>query len=251
MKTQRCLQPTRQPCSSGAQRPTAEHSRSDKQATPLAEAGVLQSPELAHPTAEPLRQNAIQRLQREHGNTHVQPMVSARNAKSLLQRKAALQRDGEFQLNMPELGSSLGKAQPPLLNVPRLRLNLINRRGVARLQSNDPAPPPWLGQAQTAVPQSSEDESDDLWSLDFDMKINPQSALARSLAQQDTLEQLLSGEEAKGTPLGLRVFNTAVNVLMATPEGKKLRRRLHLEDVTITLNPAEGNYGVSATFRFP
>jgi hypothetical protein len=52
----------------------------------------LGSLSLAHPTAQPLRQEAIQRLQHDHGNAHVQRVVSGWHAHSS-QRSAAVQRD--------------------------------------------------------------------------------------------------------------------------------------------------------------
>jgi len=159
------------------------------------------------------------------------------------------QRDRYLRLTMPELGASL--QQSPQVNVPRLRLDVINLRGVTLLPPINPAPPPWLSQTPTAS-QQSRDEFIPLWLLELPLQIDPDpdSELARFQKQQEVLEYFLSGAEVQDTPLAWRLSNTAVNLYATTPGGQDVRRRLGLEDVTILLNPPKRLYGVIVTFRF-
>ncbi len=169
-----------------------------------------------------------------------------------------LQRLEHFRLTPPTL--RLPPRQPLSLFPPgeelRLRLDLLDLRNVTRIRPVTPTLPPFL----TGLPPSStgpsageEEEVRPLWALEFEMEADEDSPLGQALESEERTEQILStlsGEEAEETPLGVNLLTAAVNLLAATPQGRALRDRLGLTNVTVVANPAEGTFGVIVEYEF-
>jgi hypothetical protein len=122
--------------------------------------------------------------------------------------------------------------------VPKLQLrkDLFLLRGVSDLQPKDPATP-------------DDDDRPKFWALDFDALVDDESPLGRALADQKRIKQIYTGKADDDTPLGLNLTNAAVNILMSTPPGQNFLDTLHIKNLTIVLDPTQGNYGLSVKFR--
>src|SRR5207248_3210296 len=110
---------------------------------------------------------------------------------------------------------------------------------------------PLLGvpSASPATAGSQPDEVDNVWDLDFDLDVNPDSALARDQASLEQVEA--TSGDAQDTPLELKLVNTAVNLLGAIPRVRAARERLQnalrVDSLTIIANPLPGQetFGIS------
>lgn len=125
-----------------------------------------------------------------------------------------------------------------LSTVPKfqLRKDLFLLRGVTDIQPKDPATP-------------DEDDRPKFWVLDFDALVDDDSPLGRAIAEQERIKQIYSGKPKDDTPLSLNLSNAAFNILTSTPPGQNLLDKLHLKNVTIVLDPTQGNYGLSVKFK--
>lgn len=168
-----------------------------------------------------------------------------------------LQRQQDFRLTPPTL--SLPPRRPlslfPPGEEPRLRLDLLGLRGVTSIRPVVPTLPPFLTVPPPTGTTTGEEkeEARPIWALEFELEPEEGSSLARILETEERTKQILSnlsGEEAEETPLGLELLNAGVNILAATPPGRAVRERLHLNNVTIVLNPVDGTYGAVVGFEF-
>jgi hypothetical protein len=118
----------------------------------------------------------------------------------------------------------------------KLRKDLFRMQGVTDVQPKDPTTP-------------DDDDRPKFWVLDFDALVDDDSPLGRALAEQKRIQQIYSGKADDDTPLGLNLVNAGVNILTSTPPGQRFLDTLHLKNVTIVLDPTQGNYGLSVKFK--
>jgi hypothetical protein len=95
----------------------------------------------------------------------------------------------------------------------------------------------------------------DLWALSFDLDIDKSSALGQMLARQKKEKALLtalSGKTSEGTPLGLELLNTGINILGELPPLRGAREKLHstLRVNNITIVADGENFGAMVEFKF-
>ena len=159
------------------------------------------------------RERVVLRLQQTEGNARV------------VQRLASLAGDAAVQ-------------RQSLHPVPKfqLRKDLFLLRGVSDVQPKDPATP-------------DDDDRPKFWVLDFDALVDDESPLGRALAEQKRIKQIYTGKADDDTPLGLSLSNAAVNILTSTPPGQNFLDKLHIKNLTIVLDPTQGNYGLSVKFK--
>ena len=159
------------------------------------------------------RERVVLRLQQTEGNARVVQRLAALDAGAVVQRQSL----------------------PPVPKY-RLRKDLFLLRGVNDIQPKDPATP-------------DDDDRPKFWVLDFDALVDDDSPLGKALAQQKRIKQIYTGKADDDTPLGLSLSNAAVNILTSTPPGQNFLDKLHVKNVTIVLDPSQGNYGLSVKFR--
>jgi hypothetical protein len=186
------------------------------QARPSLDAGGLTShdpwPILA--TADQhTRERVVLRLQQTEGNARV------------VQRLAGLSSGVPVQRQSVRLVPKL-----------QIRKDLFHMRGVSDVKPKDPATP-------------DDDDRPKFWVLDFDALVDDDTPLGRALAEQKRIKQIYTGKADDDTPLGINLSNAAVNILMSTTPGQNFLDTLHIKNLTIVLDPTQGNYGLSVKFK--
>jgi|GEM_PF-4570920 len=163
------------------------------------------------------RERVILRLQQTEGNASVVQRLGAPAASA-----------GDAPVQRQSL--------PP---VPRyqLRKDLFLLRGVSDIRPKD------------SVATPDEDDRPKFWVLDFDALVDDDSPLGRAIAEQKRIKHIYTGKADDDTPLGLSLSNAAVNILTSTPPGQNFLDKLHIKNVTIVLDPSQGNYGLSVKFK--
>lgn len=160
------------------------------------------------------RERVVLRLQQTEGNA------------SVVQRLAGLAGDATVQR----------QSLPPVPKY-QLRKDLFLLRGVNDVQPKDPVATP------------DDDDRPKFWVLDFDALVDDDSPLGRALTDQKRIKQIYTGKADEDTPLGWSLSNAAVNILTSTPPGQNFLDKLHIKNVTIVLDPTQGNYGLSVKFK--
>ena len=159
------------------------------------------------------RERVVLRLQQTEGNARVVQRLAGLAADAVVQRQSL----------------------PPVPKF-RLRKDLFLLRGVNDIQPRDPVTP-------------DDDERPKFWVLDFDALVDDDSPLGKALAEQKRIKQIYTGKADDDTPLGLSLSNAAVNILTSTPPGQNFLDKLHIKNLTIVLDPSQGNYGLSVKFK--
>lgn len=211
----------------------------------------------------------MKQAQQAYGNRAVQRMLHG----------VPVQREGDFQLQMPQIGASrqrrgasLFGGEGPQLT---LRQDILNMRTITGIQPTGQASPALLpggaGSGRAAAPDAAEDSNETFvtWTQDFNLEAPEGGPPDRqppgpSVVEQEqqTAERIQSltvrGDEAEGTPLGSQLLNVGMPLLSAalaaTPRGRELQTRLQsvgIDKIGLTVNPVDGNYGASVTFRIP
>ena len=136
------------------------------------------------------------------------------------------------------LTSELGVQRQSVRLVPKLQIrkDLFRMRGVNDVKPKDPTTP-------------DDDDRPKFWVLDFDALVDDESPLGKALAEQKRMKQIYTGKADDDTPLGWSLSNAAVNIMMSTPPGQNFLDTLHIKNLTIVLDPTQGNYGLSVKFK--
>lgn len=169
-------------------------------------------PLLAHVDSR-TRERVVLRLQQTEGNARV------------VQRLAGLSGDPALQRQSVRLVPKL-----------QIRKDLFHMRGVNDVKPKDPTTP-------------DDDDRPKFWVLDFDALVDDESPLGKALAEQKRIKQIYTGKADDETPLGWSLSNAAVNIMMSTPPGQNFLDTLHIKNLTIVLDPTQGNYGLSVKFK--
>jgi hypothetical protein len=118
----------------------------------------------------------------------------------------------------------------------QLRKDLFLLQGVSDIQPKAPVTP-------------DDDDRPKFWVLDFDALVDDDSPLGRAIADQKRVKQIYTGKADDDTPLGWSPSNAAINILTSTPPGQNFLDKLHITNVTVALDPTQGNYGLSVKFK--
>jgi outer membrane protein OmpA-like peptidoglycan-associated protein len=130
----------------------------------------------------------------------------------------------------------------------------------------EPGPKPSLPKPPSAAAPAQDDDANKIWELDFDLDVEPQSLMGRTLARlhlplatdaeqaRERTKQILkviSGQDAEDTPVGLKLINAGVNILGATPQAQQFLKKLHIDNVSVVFDPSpdERKYGLKVEFK--
>ncbi len=184
---------------------------------------------------------------------------------------------GKLELKPPDILEKPGFGMKrPHLPVPQLSLgsphkDILSGDGLRNLCIASPViPPPWLPSPspthKPSSPAASQDDVNKIWELDFDLDVEPQSLMGRTLmnlhlplktepeAAAERTKQILAviaGKDAEDTPVGLKLINTAVNLVGATPQVQQALKKLHIDNVSVVFDPGpdEKKYGLKVEFE--
>jgi hypothetical protein len=176
-----------------------------------------------------------------------------REATPDVQRLVELQRTAGNAAIAAALSNTVVQRDGLKLSDAPLRVHLLDLTGVSSVLCPDPKPPwlPKVGSRPSPKEPSDPDDAAQVWKLDFDLKVDDNSALGQELARAERMRQIMSGGKGDGdTPLGLQLTNAAVNILANTDKGKELASKLYLDRVSVVVDPSSGKYGLTAQFTF-
>jgi hypothetical protein len=177
------------------------------------------------------------------GLTSIDPGPMLATAESHTRERVVLrlqQTEGNARVvqRLAGLTSALPVQRQSVRLVPKLQIrkDLFHMRGVSDVKPKDPTTP-------------DDDDRPKFWVLDFDALVDDESSLGKALAEQKRLKQIYTGKADDETPLGWSLSNAAVNIMMSTPPGQNFLDTLHIKNLTIVLDPIQGNYGLSVKFK--
>lgn len=160
---------------------------------------------------------------------------------------------GRVLAQREDISDDSSAASPPVSAVSsfQLRSHLLNLQGVTSTNLLTLRIPPAAKKLPKWLDPDNPEPLKKFWSLKFELEIDPQSALGQAIEQQETFEFLIhAGAESGDTPLGLELFNTAINMLPATKPGEVIKQLLKLNMFTLYFNPSKRTFGAGVTLEF-